>query len=592
MGSIADSQYNQEVKNECRSRLIEHAVRCLTEERQTSACVKKDHVRKVWDHLCKSKELNCFLEQERCDIEEEITQWEKFHDSQIQTRKPSDLRVCYLAGENPINDLEVFMNHGILCQNVWAIEKDAKTLEIAWEKISKSRTRNIRLFKGDFKDNLKEFQGQFDIIYFDACGSLPSRKQNTLKAIGYVFLYNKLTSPGVLITNFSFPPKQQEQGASQDQERERLGHLTREYLKCRLEDTKVKENPDADVHQFKPSDEEYYSDYVTYQVIDTAYMFIPAQRMFSSNKQSLWDQIFVEQKDFFNYARKNLGHTNGRPSLCKTAEKSAPRKLASALKDCKCQLCKAWVTEIFPDWRSSKLKNEKVSSLVLTHLLSYCPELIFKFANDQFISKCLRPLIESLIEKTFSKFSDPPTAEATTGLVAGLLYGQMAYPSFPVVDKLLRLKYTARERQMFADVFVFDKCRYVYEQFPTVDCSEHAINEPKQQMVFRMVVDGLRKHVAYICHDIFQLCNVAGVNATTKGGTSSTNCHSKIPNRQDLDRLPIATRSSSLELPVDCYNYFFIAVIIGIMMMIIIGIIWLLYDYYSCETGLRRELFL
>ena len=551
MAAIPDLPYNQEAKKKCRSKLIEHAVRCLTKERQTSVCVKRDHVRKVWDHLCERGDLNCFSEQERCDIEIEITQWEKFHDSQMQTKEPSDLRVCYLAGENPINDLEVFMNHGILCQNVWAIEKDAKTLEIAWEKISKSRTRNIRLFKGDFKDNLKEFQGQFDIIYFDACGSLPSRKQNTLKAIGYVFLYNKLTSPGVLITNFSFPPKQQEQGASQDQERERLGHLTREYLKCRLEDTKVKENPDADVHQFEPSsDEQHYSDYVTYQVIDTAYLFIPAQRMFSSNKRSLWDQIFVEQKDFFNSAEKNFGDTNGRdllksikvhpniPVLCKeTAEKSGLRKLASALEDCERNHCKAWVTEIFPDWRSSKLKNEKVSSLVLTHLLSYCPELIFKFANDQFISKCLRPLIESLIEKTFSKFSDPPTAEATTGLVAGLLYGQMAYPSFPVVDKLLRLKYTARERQMFADVFVFDKCRYVYEQFPTVDCSEHAINEPKQQMVFRMVVDGLRKHVAYICHDVFQHCNVAGVNATTEGGTSSTNYYSKIPNRQDLDLL-------------------------------------------------------
>ena len=81
-----------------------------------------------------------------------------------------------------------------------------------------------------------------------------------------------------------------------------------------------------------------------------------------------------------------------------------------------------------------------------------------------------------------------------TCLVAGLLYGLMTYPSFPVVDELFRLRYTAKKRQTFADVFVFDKCRYVFDQFLTVNTVCFAIEDLKLQIVFRMVMDGLRKH--------------------------------------------------------------------------------------------------
>ena len=43
-----------------------------------------------------------------------------------------------LCGNNPINDLEVFVENGVLCQNVWAIEKDSKVLEEAWKNVAKS----------------------------------------------------------------------------------------------------------------------------------------------------------------------------------------------------------------------------------------------------------------------------------------------------------------------------------------------------------------------------------------------------------------------------------------------------------------------
>ena len=528
--SDSQSQYDQDEKKECRSKLIGHAVRCLTTERNTSVCVQRDHVRRVWQQLHESGEAEYYFNpQQRQDIEREIEQWELFHDSQIQTRKPSDLRVCYLAGDNPINDLEVLTDHGVLTQNVWAIEKDYQTLKKAWESINRSKLRNVRLFKGDILNFLKDFEGQFDIIYYDACGALPS-KQNTLKFIGYVFLYNKLASPGALITNFSFPPEltadvQNTSAGDKYDERREVTDLSREYLKYRLCNTLLDDNfPDLNAERLaKKTDEEIYSDYITYQVIDSAYLYIPAQRMLSSTRSGrscpLWEQMFLS-KDFFlakaktyttatspsdsessriKAANKSAGSKwdeawskfpkfkDGYESLLKdTARRSHLQMIGDAMNSLKTtnRLCDVWIKEIFPDWKSSALKDQEISSLLLTHLLSSSVEFIYRFSNQDFQEKCLGPILKACKKDRIPRFCDVPDEAANTNLVGNLLYGQMAYPSFPVVNKLLRLCYTAKKRQMFSDVFIFDKCRYVYEQFPSVDCSLFAIYELQLQMVF------------------------------------------------------------------------------------------------------------
>lgn len=577
--SDSQSQYDQDVKQECRSKLIEHAVRCLTTERNTSACVQRDHVRRVWQQLRESGEAeHYFYLQQRQDIEREIEQWELFHDSQIQTRKPSDLRVCYLAGDNPINDLEVLTDLGVLTQNVWAVEKDSETLKKAWQSINRSKLRNVRLFEGDILNFLKDFEGQFDIIYYDACGALPS-KQNTLKFIGYVFMYNKLASPGALITNFSFPPEltadvQNASAGDKYDERREITDLSREYLKYRLCNTSLEENyPDLNAELLsKKTDEEIYSDYITYQVIDSAYLYIPAQRMLSSTRSGracpLWEQMFLSKEVFLAKAKTYTSATSpsdSESSSIEAASKSADSKsreealskfaklqdtLDPTLKDIACEsylrmigdamnsptasnrLRDVWIKEIFPDWKSSALKDRKISSLLLTHLLSSSQEFIYRFSNPNFQQKCLGPISKACEEGSIPRFCDVPNGTVNTKLVGGLLYGQMAYPSFPVVDKLLRLHYTAKKRQMFSDVFIFDKCRYVYEQFPSVDCSIFAIYELQQQMVFRMVVDGLRKHLESICCcDLFKSCHVASKNEVIEGGVNFYK-DSEIPERQ------------------------------------------------------------
>ena len=413
---------------------------------------------------------------------------------------------------------------------MWAIEKDPETLKKAFERIKSSNMRNVRLFKGDILDFIKFHPEKFDIIYFDACGTLPSAKQNTLKVIGYVFLYNKLTSPGALITNFSFPPVRVKK------ERHRIKTVCEEYLKYRLMNSIAGSTVDENAAILsKMTVEDIYSDYITHQVIDSAYLYIPAYRMLSTSSgksNPLWDQIFVSKKDFLKEMK--IYHTaSSRNSVSSRALKavydnSYLRKIGSTMKESTNFLCKAWVNEVFPDWESSGLKDQDMSSMLLTPLLSHNEQFICTFANEEFQAMGIKPIFEFLDPdklggRTVSicEVPDPFTA---TRLVGGLLYGQMAFPSFPVVEKLLRLRYTAKKRQMFADVFIFDKCRYIFEQFPSVDYAYFPLIEPKQRMVLQIALDGMRMQLKTISYNDFW--NVADLDV---------NFFHEIPQREKIE---------------------------------------------------------
>ena len=73
MADSTSSQYIEKSKKESRSKLIEHAIGCLTTERSTSVCLKRDDVARVWKQLHESgKAGEYFIEKERQEIEEEI----------------------------------------------------------------------------------------------------------------------------------------------------------------------------------------------------------------------------------------------------------------------------------------------------------------------------------------------------------------------------------------------------------------------------------------------------------------------------------------------------------------------------------------
>lgn len=547
MAASQASLYGQKEKKECRSRLIEHAIKCLTTERDTSVCVTRNHVVKTWTNLNRTQEVKQhFSRAERLNITNAVKEWIKFHQSRIKTMAPEDLRVCYLAGDNPMNDLEVLVQNGILLQNIWAIEKDSTLIEKAVEAVRQPESKYFKLFKVDLIEFLIHFEDQFDIIYYDACGTLPSARQRTLEVIGTVFLHNKLTSPGALITNFSFPPTQApgqdrknlipqskpwwdlvRRQRRLDEERNRIRFLAESYLTYRELNTPLSDQDHSE--KGTRSVEDTYSDYITFQVIDSAAVYIPAQKMLRS---SLWNQLYSDKTKFLEKVK--LYDT--RKEYSQTSSGSYLRMISSVMKNniSTNSLCERWRNEILPNWKTSmSLENEEISSLLLTHHLSCSEEFIGKFANEDFQKRCLELLKaeDQALDPADTNGTMPPSlcdtldAACATRLVGGIHYGQLAKPSFPVVNKSLRLRYTAKTRMMFSDVFIFDKCPYLYDQFPSVDFGINSITS-EQQMLIKMIVNGLRSHLREICYD--QFCNVADLHVNSL----------QIPQRENIDAQP------------------------------------------------------
>ena len=90
-------------------------------------------------------------------------------------------------------------------------------------------------------------------------------------------------------------------------------------------------------------------------------------------------------------------------------------------------ICSAWVNEILPDCRSTlNLKTEKLTPLLLTHLLSYFDFFISTFTNDNFQEKCIEPLYNALHSNNdkavFPTFHNAVDLSNTRSLIAGLLY--------------------------------------------------------------------------------------------------------------------------------------------------------------------------
>jgi len=235
----------------------------------------------------------------------------------------------------------------------------------------------------------------------------------------------------------SFPPKQ----LAKCEEQKQITYVAKEYLKNRMKDITGCYNG---FFSGEKTDEQIYSDYVTIQVIDSASLLIPAQRMFLSSK--LWGQIFKRTKTFLEEVSKHPPHSVGSTSevserCTNRTEQDAGMQRNVGCKDCealynnfylskisvasevenKNSWCTAWVNEVLSSLPGASHK-QKVSSLVLTSLLFSSSNFFLKFANSTF-EECIGS----------SMCSEDKT------LIAGLLYGLSAEPSYPVLDRLLRL---------------------------------------------------------------------------------------------------------------------------------------------------------
>jgi hypothetical protein len=202
--------YQENEKKLARRELFEAAINALCSQRSKSTLASRDHMRRVRDKLISRRGSDQLVAENLSDVT--INRWEEFYDSIIQSKNPQNLKVAYLSGPNPENDLRELTKHGVLPENIWAFESDAKTYNDAVISALSSEFPFIKLIKAGIGDFFQASPQKFDLIYLDFCGPLPSKnkKNKTLKTISNILSYHSLNSPGALITNVCLPTNEQD----------------------------------------------------------------------------------------------------------------------------------------------------------------------------------------------------------------------------------------------------------------------------------------------------------------------------------------------------------------------------------------------
>ena len=468
--------YDSRVKGDVRKEIIANAIHSLTKGRSTSACIKHDYL----GDLLKQLQANATLSPERIQsLTNSLDRWKKIYDRDFKEKKAHELKVGFLAGDDPTKDLDVFIDHGVLENNIYMFEKKRNVYLRAKEAIKESGGyRGIKFYNDDIMDFLKSNHNRFDIIYIDSCSSLPAN--HTLEVIALIFQLNKLESPGALITNFSFPPKELGESVEQNQ----ITFVANEYLRYKLGPTL---HPKAD--------EQIYSDFITHQIIDLASLLVPASHIL---RPTNWKAILKPNvKTFFEEVRKHLANCDDFTS--DDADSEAMKgivnnfyltKICRAMeKEIKANpLCPVWLKDVFPRSKGPS-QSLDICELLQAALLFSSFTFFSKFANNDTL-----------------KWLQSASRDEDKELMAGIVLGALAEPSYPVLDKLLRLKYTQSDnvkkckRQMFCDVFIFDKCSYLFDLAPTVSVAGQFCGDDDDDfLISKMLLDGMRKHLICLC---------------------------------------------------------------------------------------------
>lgn len=511
--------YQENEKIIVRKEALTNAIKYLTLDRFETTIAYKSYLRNAKEALINKS----FKEGSYGDIasslsDETIARWENFYESIVQQKKPSELKIAYLCGPNPLNDLHIMIDLGVLPENVWAFEFGDYEYNLAVMETLNSEYPYLKIIKGDMSLFLEYSPMKFDIIYFDACGPLPSARSKTLKSLVSIFKNHKLNSPSVLITNFSLPTKEQDEHT-----RNSISKIVGAYLypKAFLENNdddsdefSIKDGAEVNGYMYEEGEwdkiiysdlENYYGQYLTRFINDIASVIVPYQRIFNS-------------KEFLKIFFKNIFDTNSQDELTKeikdklydfthfTDDDDGGRggdiyidsMLYSILVsiyyidtlDTQNKFFKSFFNEL------SILKNKDMFVDAISFIF-----YIFDQGNDQeqYYSDSLKAL-----SKNWKAFNRHYLCDVFLfHQLKELLARQLCVPYHLNIEKTDRWTYKAKETQMFTDLLVFDECRYLYDWMPTLDMLEANLNNIDMELSIRLILDSISKHTLYYSKEYF-----------------------------------------------------------------------------------------
>lgn len=500
-------EYAEPQKLLARQQVIESAINALTTKRTQATLCRRTYVREVRDTLLGRGGYDAAASGLLTD--DTIDRWESFYDSIAQTRQAKNLKVAYLCGPNPENDLRVFCGAGILPENIWAFESDAVVHDQAVASALASEFPFIKIINGGIDVFLEVSPMRFDVMYLDFCGPLPNRnkKQKTLLAISRVLARHALNSPGALITNVSLPTEGGDAAG-----RSLLAKLVACYLypKDFLEGDNgtTPEGPIAEGHDFdswfeivSADLENYYGQFVTRLLMDHASFISPYNRI--SKHSKIYTNFFkklskAESKALVDSAFHFDDNENGGGDVVVDAGQYPVLWSFAALDrktNAKDQNYPQWVINdaAFSNFADSFLSQLRTDGNK-DDLISNTTELTFSMlANMRAATYLTDPLAKVVSEHRFQDYHQFCDLVLEHQIVE-LLFRQVAVPYHVNVEMTRRWRYKAKETPMFMDMTILDECRYLYDWMPTTEMVSASFSNDERQLAYRFALDGVSKH--------------------------------------------------------------------------------------------------
>jgi len=478
---IMESQYLEIEKQIARNEALKFAISTLTKNRYKSSIARKSYVRDIKDYLQthgseNDKEISSIL------TDSEISRWESFYESIIKKKKHSELRVAYLSGPNPENDLEVLVQNGILPENVWAFESDNKTYSNAVISALDSKFPFVKIYKGRIENYLKILPFKFDIIYLDFCSTIASDK--TLSVVRDVFQFQKLETLGVLITNFSLPDKTI---LANKEYCDNLNLVSANYLFPKEFTEKFtsfgggfRESAECygiELEEFQKivrrNHRTFYSQLITRILYDLPSVIIPYQRLASN--ESLVNLFFK------NFNKTSFHKDYLEDLFCLPNENSLVWSLSNFIVE------NDSYKNLFDRlMRQLSINSKEDSLLEKIELVSY---FITERSQVNLHSEKLERIRKNWKFDRKYVFCDVFLFHQ----LKDILIGQLTSPYYYNVDYTKRWVYKAKDTEMFMDLITYDECRYVFDWMPTLDMFEEGVGDWERQLSLRFAMDSISK---------------------------------------------------------------------------------------------------
>jgi hypothetical protein len=457
-------------------------------------------------------------------------EWCAFANSSYGTRKASDLKIAYLSGPEPENDLSVLLSLGVHVSNVWAFEQDASLYASALKKAHDLHAA-LKIYPGKIEDFIASSRMQFDIVYLDFTGPLFSAASKPFRSLHSILENHGLSPLSILIVNTTEPELNDDsvnllasyfqyqlwvEGSvygEKGDNGEPLEHYVEGpdaygYDEARLR-ALVRENFSAAYSAFATQYPALYANYV--QPAHSVMTNRVAKRSFFNPDQVALDAEIDRFSSVDAFIANILAsHATAEPER-PTQEVQLGSDLILSAHNYPLEHFLLGISALDGKDARSLLGfyDEKVNGFTRSRALQAFDVLrsimegYWNILSPELL-KAIREIYVALPDRDGGLFCDIPMVH----LWAEAALYQLGFPYHVNVYSHRRTTYQAKVKRMYTDSFVLDQCRAFYDWMPMIELYGKDLRSIERQMISRICMDAICKSRGKMIPQLYSGANV------------------------------------------------------------------------------------